>query len=440
MSSKKFYKNTRKNHYQLWDKKIVTQKKGALKKYKKKLTPLTENQKDMVRGILLSGKGDIRKMRSENQDKFFFQIEENLDKADFIYFCWRKFTTKNNLSWVNLRPRVTRKKRYKRPGPLSNEEWALYPHVGIQLTPEDKVKVLRGEASLDSFDNKEYQRKAYKEIFPKEQKLDMEKLHFNTFTTDQFSKINLEFQGPRFGGKLKEEKDPLDIKAPSRRLFKKRSKKLPFHFEDLLTETVLSFWFLGAGYQRQGYFFIDLQNYLPEERSRIIRTINLNFDFKVDLFSNKKEIPGQKYIHASLQTPSYGLSPRKRQFSKEDPKEGQIPVKDDSQMIVQENNQSFQLLIQNLLRDLDSQEQLFRKSQSKLSLEHEFRLTFDFADEFEKEVLDTDSFFYYSLTRERGEPFENKYSSWSFKELNKAAIRKGKLIKNYYSFFPTSSQ
>lgn len=83
--------------------------KRDIEKQKSKLAPLTSQQLNIVRGLILSGKGQLREQSSKKGRSFSFYIEENLANLDFIYQVFKNFDSfsKQAPSWVNLRPKKT---------------------------------------------------------------------------------------------------------------------------------------------------------------------------------------------------------------------------------------------------------------------------------------------------------------------------------------------
>lgn len=196
--------------------------KRKIEDYKKKLKPLNEVQLNIIRGLLLSGKGQLRSRKSKSKVSQAFYIEDYLKNLDLVYYFYEILG-----SWVNLRPK----------------------------------------------------------LFIKDTKLkSVEKIAFNTFSSDSLNQINEEFytmsrtsKGPSRG-----------LAATRSKNFSKIKKSIPLNFAN---GEVLSFWYINSGFFKSGYFFFDLRLYSKNEIKFFINLINQTFDFKVDFVSNLSLFP-----------------------------------------------------------------------------------------------------------------------------------------------------
>lgn len=291
----------------------VTKKK--IEAYKKRLQPLTSYQLNMIRGLLLSGKGQLREQRSKEKVSFSFYMEDSLEKLDFVYQAFSKFESGPNsgYSWVNLRPKKIIK------------------------------KVSLGKKTFFSQWNK---------------------VSFNTFSTDQLSELNKDFYGPSNAFSVK------NVNNGSRKFRRGKTQSGPQRiptktFRDLffLNKEVLSFWQFGSGFYRQGQFFLDLQVYSKAEVEFIIFQINQNFNFKVNSLAAFMELSGN-FIFEDLLKSRKGFSSKSMKK-----KEGflgwyllsasNFRKKAEKVLIVQENQSNFFSLISEEFYGFNEQKLLF---------------------------------------------------------------------------------
>ena len=456
--------SSRTDHKNLWEVKRVYSLKGgaAFEKQKKNLPPLTKQQLEMIRGLLLSGRGQLLAQKSEvpriyesvdffselpsqvlsdfskdldapnKKGKVFsFFLEESLEKADLIYFCWRNLSTENNRSWVNMPPKVNRKRRAPKKaksslGPLwgTAENLASLEKIEKTLDPLGKPELLVQEDESGP-GTKKKNTKNYAHSFREETQAE-ERLYFNSFTTKQLSSIQDDFYAP-----LNEENlgfNPQNKKTNPRRL--------PPKLQEKLTKESLAYWQLGSGQSRLGFFFLNLKMQTMEERLEIQRALNAAFPFQCSLLSERKDSPFQKALEVSLGMVPFGLSPRqgfedsKKALAKKNQK---IPSQ--SQLVIWKNGFEFQQLIQGPLFDLHFQELLFRKKQQSAPFEQRHRLTQDFADDLKDSMKNPKI----EIPLEWISKDEITQQWWSKEDLIASSFRKKLLIKNYLqspTFFP----
>ncbi len=340
----------------------------------------TSQQLNIIRGLLLSGKGRLHgqgfigSKKDPRESYYRFYIEDLLEKLDFIQFCYEKIKIQGGGSWVNLRPRLLKKKRKKTTSLNTFSPSSFFTH----------------NQELQSFQkNLDYEYPFY---------FEEDKLYFNSFSSQELFEINREFQ---------KEKNKV-----------KRGQSLPSNLSELLNKEVLSFWFLGGGYFKQDKFFLNLGRQSNNEKTFIINTLNNKFNFKIALLSNIKDIAGQEiYLHPAI-NPFFSKNPKN--FYPE------------NQAIVYSGNSAFFFLIKDVFFDLKDQELLFpiKIHEKEGSQSSPF---FEFAHEYNKDYLPFNENNYQDLLKERGDNFEVKYSHYSFHDLNQAGLRKAQLIHSYYS-------
>lgn len=358
--------------------------------------------------------------------KYSFYIEDVLEKADFIYFCWKIIKTKKGLSWVNMRPRIIQKtnnieKRSGKDDKSLNYNNTVYStnHSLENASPIFSIpNTTLFKTTPSHKDNNNDDKSSIKKNHPGKKK---EKLAFISFKTKQLITINKEFQ----------------IEKPKSNL--KRSKQLPSQttLKKIINETILSFWFLGCGYQRCGRFIFDVHKYSMDERRRLVDVLNDTFDFKTCLISDLENQPGYNTLVTSLKNSQFNSN---NHFIFEITSQLNYKKKPETQIIVYKGNLNFQNKIKKILFKLEKQEYLFRKNYQKFPFENRHRLSYDFANEFKVNINDLSKTILDKLIKERGKGFELEQSSWSLRNLNEASLRKEQLINNQISNYPISKK